>query len=108
MAAARPSLPTELRVGPYVYTVETTDAILDGEMLGTSSDLHSRIRIATDASRGQIRSTLLHEAMHAVQYAASIRDSDKLSPEDFIRRTEAGMLALLRDNPGLIAYLTAT
>jgi hypothetical protein len=61
-----------------------------------------RIEIATYQCDEQKRDTLLHEAMHAIDHELNCRMS-----EAQIRRMATGLLALLRQNPDLSAFLLA-
>lgn len=105
---AQPALPKTLAVGPYTYAVEDCEA-LDADDLRavTDTDRHT-IRIVTACmSPALARSTLLHEALHAVHVTAGITGDAKLTPEQFVSRCEPGLYALLRDNPSLVAFLLA-
>lgn len=103
-AAAKP--PASLTVGPYTYTVSLSDGLDDGLLRGcTDTDAHT-IRLNRRNPPALQRSTLLHEALHAVANVAGIRD-EKLTQEAFISRIEAPLTALLRDNPELVGFLTA-
>lgn len=101
-------LPRRIKVGPYTYTVDLNDGLDDAELRGiTDTDLH-QIRLNPGNPPALMRSTLLHEAIHAVAVScARITCEEKLVQEDWIGRIEAPLTALLRDNPQLLAYLTA-
>ena len=60
-----------------------------------------KIEVALYQCLDQRRDTLLHEAMHAVDHEMNtgLRETQ-------IRRLATGMLALFRQNPALVAYLT--
>ena len=60
-----------------------------------------RIEIATYQCTDQQRDTLLHEALHAVDHELNCKMSEAQT-----RRMATGLLALFRQNPALVAYLT--
>jgi hypothetical protein len=60
-----------------------------------------RIEVATYQCEAQRRDTLLHEILHAVDHEMNCRMS-----EPQIRRMATGLLAVLRHNPALVAFLT--
>lgn len=104
MSAAKP--PTTLTVGPYTYAVSLSDGLDDGLLRGcTDTDAHT-IRLNRRNPPALQRSTLLHEALHAVANVAGIRD-ERLTQEQFVTRLEAPLTALLRDNPTLVTFITA-
>lgn len=60
-----------------------------------------RIEVATYQCDTQKKDTLLHEVMHAIDHEMNCRMS-----EPQIRRIATGLLAVLRQNPALVAFLT--
>lgn len=66
-----------------------------------SDDCRIEIRV-TGQCHQQQADTLLHEAMHAVDHELHCGMT-----EPQIRRMATGLLALLRDNPALVEFLTA-
>lgn len=98
--------PKKIRVGPYTFRVIRSSREIAGEAVGDTSPRRSRIRYTDDQCPMQIRSTILHEVLHAIAHTAGIGDEEALKQEDFISRCEAGFLGVLRDNPKLLAYLT--
>jgi hypothetical protein len=61
-----------------------------------------RIEVRATQCHQQQADTLLHEAMHAVDHEMHCSMS-----EPQIRRMATGLLALLRQNPELVAFLVA-
>jgi hypothetical protein len=102
-----PALPRKLRVGPYTYTVTLDQACVDDELLGeTDPDRHT-IRLNPTLPPALLRSTLLHEAMHAVAVSgAAIKGDVRLNQEQWISRLESPLYALLVNNPALVRFLT--
>ena len=125
--AATPTAPADLpptiRIGAVEYTVDATrdgwaascaESGKSSGDLGRTHSLTSRIFLNPDQSPSNHRLTLLHEAMHAMCESAlgspdwhGLGKSPSAREESVIRTWEAPLLNLLRDNPTLIAYLTA-
>ena len=59
------------------------------------------IEIGTHQCDTQKRDTLLHEVLHAVEHELNVTVTEKA-----IRMLATGLLAVLRHNPALVAYLT--
>lgn len=105
-------LPTSIRVGPYAYAVYEYPAH-DRDAWGRISFRGHRIGVGVgdEVSDGARRTSLLHEVAHAIHELAGINESDVGWPkteERYIGATAALWLMVLRDNPDLVAYLTAT
>lgn len=114
--------PTRLRVGAHVYSVhwdevswsrlrEREDGL--GALMGRAAHHTSEIFIKPDLSPSQKRDTLLHEVMHCIisvgvgVHMANIKDVSDLE-EYVVSSTTPWLLAVLRDNPPILAYLLAT
>lgn len=116
-------LPTSIRVGPVMYRVTDDHAEFierqhtdqrSGDY-GCTRGKEAVIYLNPEVSADNKRLTLLHEAMHAAGHtygggwswkALGKTPSDR--EERVISLLETPLLALLRDNPRLVAYLTAT
>lgn len=104
-------IPSKVRVGPFVYTVsqdvkelQAHEREKSGGYAGFSD--HSKLRIvvdATDAPDAQ-RETMWHEVKHAVHHLYA-NSGEKVDDETHIRKMAPMELAVLRDNPDLVAYL---
>ena len=90
--------PTVLSVIGKRYAVEWKDS--EGDYGETFAD-QCRIEVRTTQCHQQQADTLLHEAMHAVDHELHCGMT-----EPQIRRMATGLLALLRDNPALVVFLT--
>lgn len=107
-------MPTQLRVGPYTYTVATDTAELDRrsresrrDLLGECCTTTQSIAVRTeDVSPGAVIDTLLHEALHAVIGVHAVDAGDYDEEEKLVRQLTPGLVALLRDNPELVAAIT--
>lgn len=105
------ALPSSVKVGPYVYAVALDEAKVRvfeheqrGHRLGYSD--HSTLDIVLDPTlvSGRLREVLLHEVLHAVCCVVSAQE--KLSEEAWLERTGPTLLAVLRENPELVSFLT--
>jgi hypothetical protein len=105
-------MPTRIKVGPYVYEVSRDEAWLraqehsrSGGLRGATDHQALRIVVGPDLAPGMQRQTLWHEVKHAVLEAMTM-SHDKRTDEDWIARSAPSELAVLRNNPGLVAFLT--
>lgn len=108
----RPEMPTEIKVGPLAYSV-TADSL--SQILAehsSRSSLHGQcdnkalsIMLAPDQAPMAMKSTLVHEVLHAVISTAGF-DIEYEAEERLIRVLEAPLFQLIRDNPELIAWLS--
>ncbi len=111
-----PPLPTHVRVGPYLYTVHS-DAARMSDLRNDSSEgnrvgqiYYQKLAIDIDPTLAHDRkvSALLHEVLHASWHFANFDPDNegKISEEQVVSGLERILLAVLRDNPDLVAYLT--
>jgi hypothetical protein len=56
---------------------------------------------------GQKRDSLMHEALHALFAMLGLDQEWGTKTEGYVTRLSPALLALLRDNPDLVGYLTA-
>lgn len=116
------SLPSSIQVGPVRYrvTADPTEFIRcehDNQMSGSyghTDHLSATILLSPDTVESVTRLTLLHEVMHAATESmmgardwVNLGDDRSSREETVIRAWEAPFLSVLRDNPDLVAYLTA-
>ncbi len=121
---AAPALPTTIRVGAVEYTVtQDRDEWMKIEhetqtkgYYGHSHHKDAKIYLNPDAAESVTRLTLLHEVLHCLTESAMgapVFDTATLGEERddreerIVRMFEAPLLNVLRDNPELVAYLTA-
>lgn len=104
-------LPTGIKVGAQHLTVKTEQAEemerdgIDGRYRGSIA----LIQIRGDRPIQAIRDTLLHECLHAILFIDGICSALGLNhdkEEKLVGLLTPRLLALLRDNPQLVAYLT--
>ena len=70
--------------------------------LGSTSNSMCRIVVASNQSKEQMKDTLIHEAIHAYDYALQLG-----LDEEQVHRLAACTLSLLADNPALVKYLVS-
>jgi hypothetical protein len=101
-----PPLPSSIRIGEIVFDVSYSE--FDGELLGRTDTDRARIRIAENVSPPDMeRDTLLHEILHALLFYASLDDIvSKEVEEQFVRRMTPLLHALIRQNKGMIEYVS--
>jgi len=94
--------PASLRIIGKPYRVEWSEAIeLDGEkVFGLSDPDGQHIQVDSTLPLENAQDSLLHEVMHCVEDAMGL-DLE----ETVIKRMATGLLAVLKDNPGLVTYL---
>jgi hypothetical protein len=108
-------IPKSVRVGPFDFGIVVDKSAITEEEADQRSPLYG----STDKKKARIvlhpqnaecvqRETLLHEVLHAVNCVSAIdADMGTEDEERFVRRTAPVLLSVLRDNPHLVAYLTA-
>jgi len=99
-------LPRRVKLGGQSWTLQRVH--LDDELgiFGRFKDRQSLIELDADQGIDQERNTVTHELLHAVASTARVFDE----PDDEERVVSAlapWLLAMLRDNPALVSYLTA-
>jgi hypothetical protein len=108
------SVPSRLRVGPFVYEIVLDSRHIDRGNRGEYNGSNLVLRLDPTMPAGRMRVTLLHELFHAVFDAAGHRqgfataddEAQDKAREAFIDALSPGLLLVLRENPGLVAYLT--
>lgn len=110
-----PKLPTSVRVGALTYTLSDDRATLlercaaDASALFGQTD-HNACTIIIDGrlAECQKRDTVLHEVTHVIVATVGLADEWGVDREEaVVRRMTPMLLSVLRDNPDLVAYLTA-
>lgn len=101
-----------LHVGPIPFTVKVdNDACVAGGVSGATMNDSQLIFIQDKVALQTMQDTLLHESMHAIWNQTSLTieypDADADSPgEKLIRTLAPRILALLKDNPWFLDFLT--
>ena len=106
------SLPSEVKVGPFVFTVRGGADVVDffsatdGD-LGDCNTEHLLIRVSGAQAPGNQREVVWHEALHAAFYSSGLTaELTEKVEENIVRKLATATLAVLRDNPSLVTYLT--
>ena len=97
----------KVRVSPYTYAVYDVPGLPDS---GRCHPDHESIQLASQQADNQKRDTLLHESIHAIiaqGMSASLKELDKMLEETLVSFLAPRLLALMRDNPRLVEYLTS-
>jgi hypothetical protein len=98
------SRPKVIKVGPFKYRLLFTPTLPD---VGGFTDLdQSIIAVSTAGSLEHQQETLLHELLHAVCDATALRNKSRDEQEELVSALSPGIFALLRENPGLVNFLT--
>lgn len=107
-------MPETVQVGPIRFRVSTDlDELRDAEermncgLDGVTSPHLGLIQVNPRHVPDYQRSTVVHEVIHAVlKVCAGAQLPDEIE-EAVCRHLEGGLLGVLRDNPDLVAWLTA-
>ena len=96
-------LPKKVKIGCFTYVVEawSEDLAEAAKSFGSCSNRHHRIQVATHYSDDKVRAILLHEVLHAIWDVWSLEDED--DEERIIRTLTHGLMAVINDNPKLLA-----
>lgn len=106
-----PVPPPSIAVGVHRYSVATDAAVcedLRSEVKrGTVDPDRLLIRVDVSAPFTLTADTLLHEILHACWNQTPLRERDEDDEERTVTALTPLLLGVLRDNPDLVAYLTA-
>lgn len=93
--------PSKAKILGKVYAINYADGPpLEGDECGECDPTTQVLTVRTGQSLECEQDTVLHECLHAIENLQGLR----LKHDDIVRLTTA-IHALLRDNPGLVAYL---
>lgn len=95
-------IPKTLRVLGKTVRVELEMVKGDKDM-GECKHAEALLRVSPKQSEDMRRDTLLHELLHFLD-----TEMDTKLTERMVRLNATALLSALRDNPALVAYLTAT
>lgn len=101
-----------VQVGPLTYRITDDPREWEADHIELSGHYgytdHRRGLIfidAGEASSSMVPVILLHELMHAAAFAAGQLDNRKRREEDWVVLVAPVLVSILRDNPGLDAFL---
>lgn len=97
-------IPGSVTVGPHEYrVVMVPDGVLaDASQAGHCSPFRLVIAIDEGQEPSQVADTLLHELVHAMLATLDLGDDE----ERVALALGPALLSLLRDNPGLVGFVT--
>ena len=96
-------LPEKIRIIGKTYTVEEApESPLENRCFGRFKAAEGQIILQAGMCDDQVRDTLIHEALHGIDYAMSL---DLEEPQ--VHALAAGVCALFRDNPALLELFRA-
>ena len=87
---------------------EKSPGFEEGDYGACDNDSHV-IYLIAGRSLGNDQDTLIHELIHAIEFQMGVDGSinKKVSHEHRVQGLATGLLAVLKDNAGLVAYLRA-
>ena len=107
-APKKPQIPTQIRIGHLIYSVEVGDEInqwlLENSEAGRSNGNLAKIEVRTDYPLVTIKETLLHEVLHQCLFVAG-KDLPTEIEEPIVRAMSMVLFGVLRDNPEFVQYL---
>ncbi len=108
--AGPPPIPTHIRVGPYRYRVIIdTDDDMPPENIGQIEYDSLLISLRSTLAHDRTVIALYHEVFHACwEVGLGGTKKKRYKKETVIERLTPHLLAVLRDNPDLVAYLCDT
>lgn len=98
--------PKMVHVGVSDYRIRQVKRL---DVLGETDSNNAEILLKKAQAPSVLRDTLVHELLHAVVYASGyfkVADLDRTSEENLVVTLSPWILAILRDNPDLVEYLT--
>jgi hypothetical protein len=97
--------PTTVDIGPHTYSVVLVPSgiLKDANRAGQCNVQALVISVDAAQARSQVADTLLHEITHAILEAVGL---DEDTEERVASAMGPGLLALLRDNPALVRWVT--
>jgi hypothetical protein len=106
-----------MKVGPYLYQLVYNDALVDAHAVeieksinGYSDEIGLKIVLRTKGfSEDAVRNVLVHEILHSVLALSGMwyrMPDGKESEEAMIQASSHMLLAVMRENPAVMKYLT--
>lgn len=95
-------IPKTLRAFGKTLRVDVEMVKGDKDM-GECKHAECLLRVSPKQSEDMKRDTLLHELTHFVDIELDLKMTERM-----VRLMSTGLLSAIRDNPALVAYLTAT
>lgn len=104
------SLPKHIKVGPFDYRVKLWKKVPadNARSYGMCDRTTTTILIRKGMSPSREREVVLHEVVHAAYDVSGLTCKDDCPEEMVVNDLSFCLLSVLRENPKLVAYLTAT
>lgn len=100
------ALPERVVVGPYTYTIEADRDFTDSHNSWAHIQYgRQRIRFDPDTRPDRLRVAIIHEVLHAIHDLT--HTAGEKWEESQVTQDAPLIVQVLRDNPELVAYLTA-
>lgn len=107
------SLPDSVKVGPHIYTVESSEAAVDRvchkhqrELDGCADHQYQLITISPNGADSYRKDVFLHEVLHAVITATAMEFEQEDGEERLVGAMSTMLLQVIRDNPEVIRWLS--
>lgn len=85
----------------YTVTVDTINSdLVSNNQLGQARNAQCKLLLDSNQDQQQMRDTLLHEVIHAIDYSLNLRMKERQ-----VHALAAGLLATLRENPDFVRWL---
>ena len=99
--------PRKVKVGPHRFSLYAAKGLVDAGCTGGCGEDTQSIVIDDDLGVTVEKETVLHELMHAIWHQTTLdRTYTDEQEEQVVWSLAPFILALLRENPRLVAYLT--
>lgn len=116
----RPFPPQHIKIGKVIYTVELVKEVPAAAEFASFSgktcdqrahrlgvcDAKDRIYVEAEQTLEEEQTTLLHELQHAI--LGTEKSNQKITYHQFIHQLSPRLLEVLKENPELFLYLTAS
>lgn len=100
--------PRSVRIGPHRWRIKRSAIDADPDLYGRTVERRLTILLAPGSAPSQLRDTLVHELLHAIWSQCALGDlTDDDGQERVVGSLAPWLLGALRDNPELVAFLTA-
>ena len=118
--ARRIAMPESVLIGPHTFSLNVNSAAVDAECVRSGRTLFGYTELGAQsiflvgAPRlvgTMLREVAVHECLHAIfdscGLSHGLRQNNTYSEEALVQSIDTAVLSLMRDNPALVAWLTA-
>lgn len=113
-----PAMPSSVTIGPHTFPLIVSSAAVDAECVKSQRRLYAYTDLGAmkvylsappDLVGSMLREVVLHECLHVMLdgngMAYGLRNETRYSEEAIAQQLDTPLLALLRANPDLVAWL---